>query len=68
MSERRAPRELPKRKKHPDHYESPIMDKPDACAGTLPAQGKGEITSDVLGSYTGTDADDRRPEQDPDDL
>ncbi len=37
-------------------------------AGTLREQGRGDILSDVLGSYTGTAAHDERPEQDPDDL
>ena len=34
----------------------------------LPQQNRGEIPSDVLGSYTGTAADGGRPVQDADDL
>lgn len=43
---------------------------PDAqnSANTLKRQGRGEIPSDVLGSYTGTAEDDPVPEQDADDL
>lgn len=35
---------------------------------TLRRQGRGEIESDVLGSYTGTPEDGGVPEQDADDL
>lgn len=37
-------------------------------AKTLQHQGRGSIQSDVLGSYTGTGADNEPPEQDADDL
>ncbi len=35
---------------------------------TLQRQGRGEIESDILGSYTGTPEDGEVPEQDADDL
>ena len=35
---------------------------------TLPGQGRGEISSDVLGSYTGNPQDGGVPVQDADDL
>lgn len=35
---------------------------------TIPNEGRGEILSDVLGSYTGNPDDDSIPEQDADDL
>ena len=35
---------------------------------TLKNQGRGDILSDVLGSYTGTAQDGEVPEQDADDL
>ena len=38
------------------------------AAGTLPKEGRGEIPSDVLGSYTGAARDGGRPIQDADDL
>ena len=37
-------------------------------AETLQNQGRGEIHSDILGSYTGTAEDNEIPEQDADDL
>ncbi len=37
-------------------------------AVSLQQQGRGEIQSDVLGSWTGSPCNDERPEQDPDDL
>ncbi len=37
-------------------------------AHTLPNQGRGDIVSDVLGSYTGTAQNYETPEQDADDL
>ncbi len=40
----------------------------ERVAKTLPKQGKGDILSDILGSYTGTGQDNEVPEQDPDDL
>jgi len=45
-----------------------IADTIQYIAETLPAQGRGVIVSDVLGSYTGTGAKDEKPEQDSDDL
>ena len=40
----------------------------EQMAKTLPKQGKGDILSDILGSYTGTAKDGEAPEQDADDL
>ena len=42
----------------------------EASADTLRRQGRGEIRSDVQGSYTGTDnlSPDEKPVQDADDL
>lgn len=45
-----------------------VVDTPTGEANTLREQGRGDILSDVLGSYTGTAEHDERPEQDPDDL
>ncbi len=39
-----------------------------AAANSLHREGRGDILSDILGSYTGTAADGDVPEQDPDDL
>ncbi len=39
-----------------------------AAAAALTKQNRGEIPSDVLGSYTGMARDGRRPVQDADDL
>ena len=39
-----------------------------AATNSLPTEGRGEILSDILGSYTGTAADGGVPEQDADDL
>lgn len=38
------------------------------AVNALPRQGKGDIHSDVLGSYTGRTLDGGRPVQDADDL
>lgn len=40
----------------------------EEAGSALRDQGRGEIVSDVLGSYTGTPADGGRPIQDADDL
>lgn len=40
----------------------------ERIAKTLPKQGKSEILSDILGSYTGTAQNNEVPEQDADDL
>ena len=40
----------------------------EQLAKTLPNQGKSDILSDILGSYTGTAKDNEPPEQDADDL
>ena len=37
-------------------------------AETLKKQGRGDILSDILGSYTGTGVNGEQPEQDADDL
>ncbi len=37
-------------------------------AETLQKQGRGDIVSDILGSYTGTAQNQEKPEQDADDL
>ena len=46
----------------------PVMSVAQPTAEALREQGRGEIPSDVLGSYTGTPADGVHPEQDADDL
>lgn len=38
------------------------------AVNSMTDEGRGEILSDVLGSYTGTAADGEMPEQDADDL
>lgn len=45
----------------------PILD-PIVAADVLPRQGRGEISSDTQGSYTGTPEDGVQPVQDADDL
>ena len=47
---------------------SGAMDKALADARTLQQQGRGEIYSDVQGSYTGCPVDGDKPVQDADDL
>lgn len=37
-------------------------------AATIRKQNQGEIASDIMGSYTGTDVNGEHPEQDADDL
>ena len=59
--ERKRPRVLPEPPKV-----SPI--DPIIAAYTLPNQGRAEVQSDVLGSYTGLTEDGDRPVQDADDL
>lgn len=39
-----------------------------AVTDSMVSEGRGEILSDILGSYTGTAQDDGVPEQDADDL
>lgn len=68
MSQDKKPKETPKKKKTPDLYESPVMRTSENCARTMQQEGKGEILSDVQGSYTGTDMDGGHPVQDADDL
>ncbi len=68
MPEDKKPKETPKKEKNPDLYESPVMRTSENCARTMRQEGKGEILSDVQGSYTGTDIDGGRPVQDADDL
>lgn len=41
---------------------------PIIAADTLSRQGRGDILSDIQGSYTGTPADGKLPVQDADDL
>ena len=48
--------------------ESPLMSIAKEEARTLREQGRGDVVSDVLGSYTGTAVDGETPEQDADDL
>ena len=45
-----------------------ITDTVQKSAEALKNQGRGDILSDVLGSYTGTAQDNETPEQDADDL
>ena len=45
-----------------------VTSKAQESAETLSKQGRGDIVSDVLGSYTGTALNDEKPEQDADDL
>ncbi len=48
---------------HPQAQQTAMQD-----AVTLREQGRGDILSDVLGSYTGTADHGEKPEQDADDL
>lgn len=59
----RQPEELPKPGPGKDTPVEPIV-----AAKTLAEQGRGNIFSDVLGSYTGSGTTDPQPEQDADDL
>ena len=65
---RNDPSPVPRPPRHPDLFESPVMEQAADAAAVLPEQGKGEIPSDTLGSYTGTPCDARCPQQDADDL
>ncbi|MBE6768293.1 MAG: hypothetical protein E7549_05205 [Ruminococcaceae bacterium] len=49
-------------------FEVPPRAFGDGEARMMPTEGHDDITSDVLGSYTGTPADGGVPEQDADDL
>lgn len=56
-------------KKTSDHHiRVRITDAAQKSAETLKNQGRGDILSDVLGSYTGTAQNNEAPEQDADDL
>lgn len=59
--ERRKPRVLPE-----PEPQTPV--EPIIAADVMPTQGRGEITSDPNGSYTGTPEDGWYPVQDADDL
>lgn len=52
----------------PAHQASNAMDKALKDAHILRSQSRGEIPSDVQGSYTGSPADGDKPVQDADDL
>lgn len=65
---KQPPKKMPTPKKSPDVYQSPVMQQSESCAHTLPLEGKGEIPSDIQGSYTGMDIDGGPPVQDADDL
>ena len=54
-------------KKHPAKH-TPDLSRVKAVAQALRQEGKGEIPSDVNGSYTGTAIDGEVPVQDADDL
>ncbi len=63
---------LAKREK-PHHYKGrirshPLTDAAKKSAAVMSRQGRGDVPSDVLGSYTGTPEDGSVPEQDADDL
>ena len=45
-----------------------LSDTVESSAHAMVEQGRGEILSDILGSYTGTAQDGEVPEQDADDL
>ena len=45
-----------------------ISDRVNAITNSMVTEGRGEILSDILGSYTGTALDGDLPEQDADDL
>lgn len=55
------------KKKHPAAHLTDLS-RVKAVAQALPQEGKGDIPSDVNGSYTGTPADGGTPVQDADDL
>ncbi len=54
-------------KKHPAKH-TPALSRVKAVEQALRQEGKGEIPSDVNGSYTGTPIDGEVPVQDADDL
>lgn len=64
---RPKPSKPSKPRKLPATPQEPVLD-PIVAADVLPQQGKGEISSDTQGSYTGTPEDDVHPVQDADDL
>lgn len=45
-----------------------VSDRVNAITDSMVTEGRGEILSDILGSYTGTAHDGGVPEQDADDL
>lgn len=53
-----------KQKKNRTHAADPVAE----ATNSMVTEGRGEILSDILGSYTGTALDDQIPEQDADDL
>lgn len=55
------------KKKYPAVH-LPDLSRVKAVAQALPQEGKGDIPSDVNGSYTGTPVDGEVPVQDADDL
>lgn len=54
-------------KKHKKN-ESRALDPVSAATNSMVTEGRGEILSDILGSYTGMGIDGEAPEQDADDL
>ena len=56
------------RKKTHHRDRAHISDTVQDSINALPEQGRGEILSDILGSYTGTAQNGEAPEQDADDL
>ena len=48
--------------------EAPLTKSVKAIINGMKNEGRGEILSDILGSYTGTGANGEPPEQDADDL
>ncbi len=49
-------------------FEQPPRGVVASATAALSQEGRGDVLSDVLGSYTGTPVDGERPEQDADDL
>jgi len=45
-----------------------LSDRVTSTTNSMVTEGRGEILSDILGSYTGTAQDGGAPEQDADDL
>ena len=56
------------RKKAHHRVRARISDTVQNSTNALPEQGRGDILSDILGSYTGTAQNGEPPEQDADDL